>query len=108
MPDPAVSVEDPVEEVRSWLAGHHVGSIHPKSVEVVRDVDSSGDDAWYFEIVLANPHEGSSGWDATDIDDLQREVRDKALEFGLRWPWYLRFRPESDVEPEEPEHELAD
>lgn len=107
MADPTMTVlDDRASGLRDWLAGHTVGSLHPMDVTVDRDVDSAGDEAWYFTIVLANPVAGADTWEVDDLDQFQREARDKALELGLDWPWYLRFEPESDVEPEEPPREL--
>jgi len=95
-------VDGPASELSVWLAAQAAGSLRPIGVDVHRDQDSSGVESWYFTIVLADPAAGSDTWDAQDLDELQRRTRDKALELQLDWPWYLRFRPETDTEPEEP------
>lgn len=99
------AVDRPEEELRTWLEQQPVGTLRPIEVSVTRAQDADDRDAWFFRVVLPDPSEGQDTWPAEDIDNLQRKTRDRALELGLAWPWYVRFEPESDEPPEEPEVE---
>lgn len=95
------TVEDRAEALRAWLSKQKVGQASPVEVQVRRAVDSEDREAWYFEIILVNPAADADTWSAEDLNKLQLLARDKALELGLEWPWYLRFRPQVDDEPPE-------
>lgn len=102
------TLDDPAEVLRTWLTEQQVGSDRPVLVVVRRDADSDDREAWFFEIVLTDPAIGDDTWAPEDLNRLQRGARDRALELGLTWPWYLRFRPVSDQTPQEPEAEGRD
>lgn len=100
------TVDERAEALREWLSEQLVGTASPEAVKVQRAVDSEDRAAWYFEIVLANPAAEVDTWSVDDLNELQLRARDRALELGLDWPWYLRFRPVDDEPPEEPAVEI--
>lgn len=93
-------VEHPEEKLREWLAGRRFGTLQPLEVSVHRDVDADGREAWFFVVVLPDPEEGEDTWSVDDVNLLHRQTRDKALELGLDWPWYLHLRPAHDYAAE--------
>ena len=54
--------KEAAEEVRAWLAEQTVGSVHPLTVELTRDEDSTGEPAWYFVVVLPDPEPPAGTW----------------------------------------------
>jgi hypothetical protein len=104
-PRPA-AVDRPEQNLVTWLRSQTFGSLRPVEVVVRRDLDADGREAWFFEVTLPNPPEGDDTWPIDALNELQRALRDRAVEEGLAWPWYVWFKPEvDDLEPEEPEHE---
>lgn len=97
------TVEHPEEALRDWLERETFGTLHAVEVHVTRDVDADGREAWFFDVVLPGPSEGADTWPVEDINEFHLRTRDEALRLGLPWPWYLRFRPEEEIAPEEPE-----
>lgn len=95
-------VDAPQEVVKRWLAGQSVGGRPVLAVTVTRASDAEDRPAWFFELTLPNPAPGEATWSAADLESLQNGARERAFEVGLDWPWFLRFRPESDEIPEEP------
>lgn len=93
--------ENPVEAVRSWLLEQWDGELRPNDVTALQSEDSEGRDAWYFVVILPEPKDET--WDAAAIADLQRGIRDKALEVGLQYPWYVVPRTRNDEIPEDDE-----
>lgn len=93
------------EALRAWLAEQTFGSVRPVEVRLRRDQDSTGDEAWFVEVVLPNPDPDVGTWPVDDLIDLDRATRDKALEIGVSWPWYVLVKPETD-EPQADEDEL--
>ena len=93
------------EELRAWLAGQTFGAAHPVDVRLRRGQDSSGEGAWFVEVVLPDPDPAEGTWPVEDLIDLDRATRDKALELGVSWPWYVVFQPVTD-EPQEDEDTL--
>lgn len=87
-------VEYPAEQVREWLLNEWDGRLRPREVHAAQDSDADGRSAWFFELVLPDP-EGET-WHADDLAELRRAVRDKALEVGLSYPWYLLPRTEQE------------
>lgn len=61
--------------------------------------DADGREAWYFVLILPKP-EGET-WDAESLAELERGLRDKALEVGLPYPWYVVPRTGEDTVPED-------
>jgi len=98
----APAANDLAELLRQWLAEQTFGSLHPIEVTVSRDLDSDDREAWFFVVLLPDPPKGKDTWPVDEINKLLLATRDKALEIGLDWPWYVRFRPETDEPPEEP------
>jgi hypothetical protein len=92
------------EELRQWLAGQKLGSMAPVTVLLRRDENSSGREAWFYDVVLPNPDPVEGTWPIDDLIDLELLVRDEALKRGLSWPWYVFFQPETD-DPHEYEDE---
>jgi hypothetical protein len=88
--------EDAAERVRAWLADQTFGSLHPRTVELGRAEDSTGELAWYFDVVLPDPDPGEGTWPVAQLEEIDRATRDRALELGVPWPWYVRVRPETD------------
>lgn len=99
----ATAVEHPEEALREWLARETFGSLHALDVRVTRDLDADEREAWFFDVVLPNPGEGEDTWPVEDINRVHLATRDKALELGLDWPWYVRFRPQTEGASEEPD-----
>jgi hypothetical protein len=97
-------VDHPEEVLRAWLEDQTFGSLHALEVRVSRDLDADDRAAWFFDVVLPDPPEDLGTWPVNDINDFHRRTRDKALEIGLDWPWYLRFRPQHD--PDEDPNQL--
>lgn len=95
-------VDHPEELLQRWLSEQRIGGHQPVSVSVSKSSDAEDRQAWFFEITLPNPSSGAETWSPSDLELLQRGARDKALEVGLDWPWFFRFKPESDEAPEEP------
>ncbi|MBI2706403.1 MAG: hypothetical protein HYX32_14115 [Actinobacteria bacterium] len=96
----ATAVDHPEEVLRKWLATQTFGSLHALQVAVSRDLDADDRESWFFDLVLPNPAEGQDTWPVEELNTLHLATRDKALAVGLAWPWYVRFRPESE-EPQE-------
>jgi hypothetical protein len=48
---------------------------------------------------------GEETWLVARLEEIDRATRDRALEDGVPWPWYVRVRPETD-EPQVEEDEL--
>lgn len=86
------------EEIREWLVSRTFGSLSPVAVELRRDANSDGEEAWFFDVVLPDPDPAEETWPIDDIIDLQLSVRDEALRRGLAWPWYVFFTPETEEE----------
>lgn len=84
------------EAIRKWLSRQRIGSIHPRDVELRRDEDSVGEEAWFFDVVLADPDPAVGTWPPEELAELDRATRDEALRRGLSWPWYVVVRPETD------------
>ena len=95
--------EHPAEKLKHWLLHEWGGRLRPFEVRSVQAEDADGRDAWFFLLILPEPEEET--WDADDLAELRRGVRDKALEVGLTYPWYLVPRTEHD-EPVEDESDL--
>ena len=51
-------------------------------------------------LTVTLPLEGET-WDAEDLVDLQLAVRERALALDVRWPWYVKVRPNVEEEQEE-------
>jgi hypothetical protein len=99
----ATAVDRPEDVLREWLATATFGTLHAVDVHVTRDLDADQRDAWFFDVVLPDPSDDEDTWPVEDLTGMHLAMRDKALELGLAWPWYLRFRPETEVTPEEPD-----
>lgn len=105
---PYSTVAEPAaEEVKRWLLEDWAGLLRPRSVQPLRSEDADGRDAWFFVLTLPDPEEEEETWNADDLADLRRAVRDKALEVGLSYPWYVVPRTERD-EPVEDARDLPD
>ena len=88
-------------ELRTWLQGETFDGLKPLSVEPVRQEDASGEEAWFFVVRLPDPDPETGTWPGETLNELARATRDKALELGVSWPWYIVFLPESDDEQED-------
>lgn len=77
MTGPTVA-EHPAEEVKRWLLDQWQGRLRPSEVNARRAEDADGRDAWYFMVILPEPDRET--WNADDLAELRRAVRDKALE----------------------------
>lgn len=86
--------EHPADPVKAWLLNGCDGRLRPNEVRLTQSTDAASRDARHFELVLPDP-EGET-WSADDLAELRRAVRDKALEVGLRYPWYVVPRTEHD------------
>jgi hypothetical protein len=93
-------------EVRAWLKEQSFGSLSPIDVELRREEDVSGDEAWFFVVVLPAPESESGTWPVSAMNDLTRAARDRALASGLSWPWHVAFRPETEEQQEDEDDQL--
>jgi hypothetical protein len=91
-----IEVGCPEKVLCAWLEGQTFGGLRVLGVGVCRDFDADDREAWFFDVTLPDPPEDLGTWPVADINDLRRQARDKALEVGLGWPWYFRFRPQHD------------
>jgi hypothetical protein len=89
------------ERVRVWLAGQTIDDLRPTRVERRRQEDASGEDAWFFVVELPDPDPDAGTWPVETLNEFARTTRDKAIEEGLSWPWYVVFFPESEEEQED-------
>ena len=87
-------------ELATWLRDRQYPNLELEDVRVERGVDSEGRDAWFFHVTLRPPADRLLGWDVEAIAIMRREVRDKALDLGLTYPWMVMLRAD-----EAPEHE---
>jgi hypothetical protein len=93
------------DELVSWLKSTPFGFLRAIAATAIRDLDAVDDEAWFFVVTIAAPQSdgrdpwvpsGAEQWSVGDIVDMDREFRDRAIEKGLSWPWYLSVRPETD------------
>jgi len=64
------------------------------------------EEAWYISpVVEAGP---DVDWDAEALGALDIDVRDKALELGLQYPWLVFVRASHGDEPMEDDEDLPD
>ena len=96
------------EAVRDWLAAQSFGATHPVDVSVRRDEDSSGEEAWFFDVILPDPEPGNGTWPIEDLVELDVGTRDEALRLGLTWPWYVLIKPVTDEEQADEDNLGAD
>lgn len=82
-----VAAENPVDALQRWLTKERTGPLKPLRVDVIRGEDADDRDAWYFHLILPEP--SGETWDPEQFALLQREFRDKALDLGLPYPWYV-------------------
>ena len=88
-------------DLRGWLEGEAFGGLRPVRVELARQEDASGDEAWFFIVRLPDPDPSTGTWPAEPLNELARATRDRALELGVSWPWYIVFLPENEEEQED-------
>lgn len=93
--------ENPVEAVREWLLHDWRGALRPIDVFPLLADDADGREARFFVVVLPDPEDET--WDPVALADLERAFRDKALEVGLPYPWYVLPRTQGDEVPEDDE-----
>lgn len=92
-----VAAASAVEVIRHWLTEDWEGPLRPVRVDAVRAEDAEDREAWFLYLVLPAP--SGDTWDPDEFAAIQRAIRDKALEVGLSYPWYVI--PRSDVEETE-------
>lgn len=93
-------------EIAEWLGSQTVRGLQPVGVEVRRSDDQSGTQAWFFVIVLDDPAPDEGTWPVEALTELDRLARDRAVEKGLSWPWYVVFRAATEDEQEDEEDQL--
>lgn len=98
--------ENPVEAVKEWLLHDWKGSLRPIDVAPLLSEDSDGRDAWFFVVILPPPQDET--WDPAELAELQRGLRDKALEVGLPYPWYVVPRSQGEEEVPEDDEDLPE
>ncbi len=89
-----VAAESPVEALSRWLTDEWAGPLRPTEVIPFRGEDAEEREAWYFVLVLPAP--SGETWDPEEFAELQRAIRDRALEVGLPYPWYVVPRTAAD------------
>lgn len=92
-----LAANNPVEAIRKWLTNDWDGPLRPVDVIAVRGEDAEEREAWFLTLLFPSPT--GETWDAVQFAELQRAIRDKALEVGLPYPWYVIPRA-VDVEEE--------
>ncbi len=90
------------QELANWLRARRFGSVQIIAVNSVRTEDSEGDVALRLELTI--PLGDRTTWPLADVRALELAVREKALELGVQWPWYVDFRPDVD-EPQQEDTE---
>jgi hypothetical protein len=73
-------------EIRDWLTAETVNGLRPVAVDLERQEDASGDEAWFFVVRLPDPDPEAGTWPAETLNALARATRDKALGLGISWP----------------------
>jgi hypothetical protein len=97
----ATTPELPAIVMQEWLMRGWAGTLKPVVVVPLLSEDGEGRDAWFFHVTFPTP-DGET-WDAEQFAALQREFRDKALEVGLPFPWYIvpHAPADADAVPED-------
>jgi hypothetical protein len=96
------TLEPPIERLRSWIESQHFGHVVPAESQAHQVEEADGRTAWAFVVVLEDPPPGAETWPAKDVADLERAIRDKALDLEVPWPWMVVFQPKG-IEPVEDE-----
>lgn len=94
------------EDVRRWLSEQSFGRLRPLSVDLHREESAEGEEAWFFVVVLPDPDPNEGTWPVDELSDLDRGTRDRAIEAGVSWPWYVVFKPESDEQQEDEDEQM--
>lgn len=89
-----IATERPEELVSQWLTNDWAGELRPLRVDVTSGEDWRGRESWYFHLILPDPV--GDTWDPDAFAEIQRAIRDKALEVGLSYPWYVLPEIEDD------------
>jgi hypothetical protein len=89
------------------LREHQAGTTEVRRAAVRFDEDSSGAEALYVILTLANPTQGQETWPVDDLWALRRdvlEVKDRLEaehDEAIDMPWYVVFKPEKPAELED-------
>ena len=96
--------ESTARELAAWLRSQKYGDLRIRDVGVERREDFEGRDAWFFDVYLAAPAGGGGrGWDVDAVATMRRELRDKALDARLSYPWNVVLRAVDVAPRDEPE-----
>jgi hypothetical protein len=88
----AAAVDERLEHLREWITSQRVGALAPQRVDVLRTVDSLDRPAWMIIVTLGDPPDGAATWPVDDVVTFDREIRDKAIELDVEWPWYVDYQ----------------
>jgi hypothetical protein len=95
------------ERLTTELNGSQSGKTEVRNTRVEFREDSSGDEAVYIILTLANPTAGQQTWPIDDLWALRREVREIKTEAEkdakdiIDFPWFIVFEPEKPSELED-------
>lgn len=88
----SVVTDDRVEALRTWIAEQQIGVLAPLDVLVAQEDDADGREAWVLTITLDAPTDAEGIWSVADVAEFERQVRDRAIDWEVPWPWHLRYR----------------
>jgi hypothetical protein len=77
------------EELRDYAAGLTVRAVAVVDAVASVDADSSGEEALFLELTLAEPPPGADTWPLDDVLELYRLVNERALDLGLPLTWHV-------------------
>jgi hypothetical protein len=106
MVTPDVGVEQrPIDILVRWLRDEWDGPYVFTDVRVDRHETADGSaEAWYiFPVIEGGP---DTDFDAADLSEVDIAVRDKAMELGLEYPWFVFVQvsdPDEPMEDDDPD-----
>jgi hypothetical protein len=92
--------ERPIDALKRWLLHEWQGPYDFIDVRIERRVMGNGrEEAWYIRPVIEGGPD--TDWDARELCVVDIAVRDKALELGLDFPWFVFVTVSDGDEPME-------
>jgi hypothetical protein len=87
-----MTVLDAIQPMKHQTVGHTI----VRDIRVERQPDSSGEEAYFVVLVLADPPEGQDSWPLEDLRSLRQAVREAIAERvpDIDATWYVVFEPE--------------
>lgn len=90
-----MTVTPAAEALRAWLLNQEFLGLAPVDVELRIEEDLRDEQMLIILVTLPTPDPGDT-WSINATRRMSLAVRDKALDLGLAWPWYVRLRPEHE------------